>query len=954
MQTPLDQWQGRLERHFESLAQKRAGSGFPIFALEHGLSDDELSQIGPHLLARVKSDLRLSPHWLLWVIYATERGYGYAGDEYWRSFEEHTPFWESGDRYKLVAWFSKFQNAYDGVVPAGPWASHFRIIAWPITHAILPRYLQRQFARALYDLRYRLAGLANFEPAAIGHLLAVHAHSSTRFGEFLQQEELTGRIVLALLDQTPAGGQEPIYPPTLQRIVADLEKVRHAREWLKETQREVKDRFTGIGRGGGPPSQRPGASREGFEGKAAIQPNIRPNLLLRYSGAGTWSVVMDIPDFRSLAVNAEIRTFLKTTRCRLNGADDPKPAGWLLSGNRKAILKSWPHPQESLIQFERSHGIVDHFLDSGCRLSTGLIWLFRVGQDGIAREITGRIVRPGYEYIVVTGGSLPKPCPWMDGCSVDCAGVKAFRLEIPDPVSAEDMVWLEKIGVQVARTIRVWPSGLPGRAWDGEGSSEWLTTEAPYFGIIHDHPVEAYCLRLNDGAETTIEAGGVGYPTFVRLPPLNAGTHILRVQARPDSTRSAIPDSPAAEGFLILNVREPEPWTPGRSSHTGLIVTVDPHDADLDTFWENCLKVSVIGPESHRVTCTVTLTKSDGEEIFSEQVCNAMDLPVTPEFWSRKFSQFVQREHNAWRYLEASAGCLIVKGEELGEYVVRFERDALPIRWVVRNEHGRLTVRLIDDTGHEQSQPACLRFAMERPASPENLTPSYVLSGSAVEPPGGLFVAQQGEYQDAVAVSAGLSGTGLQGLGVTPRFGEIEDGSVNLEQACRFLELWCNARLAGPLASVRRQKVTDELLRAIYKVLCGASWASAEAAFCSNPSAKYALDGLQRGVDRNNGFAAVLRRDFAHMNTAFDGAAQWYAELAARYRVCSERRLCEFALRLASQPQRVPGFYGDELDGLLKESRNNPAILRGARLLALLCANEEKLGPVPLLPRWAW
>ena len=141
---------------------------------------------------------------------------------------------------------------------------------------------------------------------------------------------------------------------------------------------------------------------------------------------------MDIPDFKSIAVNAGIRTFLKTTRCRLNGADDPKPAGWLLSGNRKAILKSWPDPQESLIRFERSHGIVDHLLDSGCRLSTGPIWLFRVGQDGIAREITGRIVRPGYEYIVVTGGSLPKPCPWMDGCTVDCAGVKKrFGLKYP-------------------------------------------------------------------------------------------------------------------------------------------------------------------------------------------------------------------------------------------------------------------------------------------------------------------------------------------------------------------------------------------------------------------------------------------------------------------------------------------------------------------------------------------
>src|SRR5262245_27560765 len=98
MPLSLDKWQERLERHFESLAQTRAGSGFPIFSLEHNLSGEELNEVSSQLRSRLKPHLSLSPHWLLWVVYATERGYDYTGDEYWRSFEEQTPTWEFGDR----------------------------------------------------------------------------------------------------------------------------------------------------------------------------------------------------------------------------------------------------------------------------------------------------------------------------------------------------------------------------------------------------------------------------------------------------------------------------------------------------------------------------------------------------------------------------------------------------------------------------------------------------------------------------------------------------------------------------------------------------------------------------------------------------------------------------------------------------------------------------------------
>ena len=229
MSSSLDQWQSQLEQHFKALAKSRSGSGLDIFALEHGRDEDAMAEIAVQLHLRLKNKLRLSPHWLLWVIYSTEHGYRYEGDEYWPSFELQTPGWDGNMRYQLAQWFKKFQRTYNGVVPTGRWADCFRLISQPITHAILPKYLQVQFARTLYYQRQRLIGLVSPDAGDIGRRLAGNAdHVSTRFQEFLQQEELTGRIVLALLGEQSIGGSEPIYPPTLRRIVGDLEKIRNA------------------------------------------------------------------------------------------------------------------------------------------------------------------------------------------------------------------------------------------------------------------------------------------------------------------------------------------------------------------------------------------------------------------------------------------------------------------------------------------------------------------------------------------------------------------------------------------------------------------------------------------------------------------------------------------------------------------------------------------------------
>ncbi|RWR27256.1 hypothetical protein D2T31_17490 [Sinirhodobacter populi] len=953
MAVPLDQWQERMERHFATLAERRSTSGFPLFALEHGLDDGELEQISKQLRARLNTGLRLASHWLLWTIYAAERGYTYGGGEYWQSFEDATPGWDSRHRYRVTAWFSKFHSTYNGVVPSGPWASHFSIIAWPITHAVLPRYLQQQFVRTLYDLRFTLARLTTIEPAVIGRLIANNVyHASTRFDQFLQQEELVGRIVLALLHQNPREGEEPLLPATLNRIVVDLEQIRYARGWLRETSRVVADRFKGIGRGAALSS--PGENLVSVVERRLreTRPDIRPDLRLRYASGGRWTLVIDVPNFKGIAaLNPDIQQFLRQTRSKLNGDDVKRPAGWVLSGNRRAALKAWPDPSRPLVSFESPNGVVDHLLESECRMSRGPTWLFRIGDDGIAREISSRLMRPGYDYILASADEFEDLQEGMTVCAIECCGICAIRVSVPSEVSGTYMQWLRMRKLELARTIRVWPAGLPGRNWDGEGRSEWLTTEKPCFGIVPDHPVDSYLVTLDGDAVTSFPAKEPGKPTFIQLPRLAAGTHRLSVRARRSAALDELGASPSHEGYLELRVREPEPWIPGTTSHVGLVVTSNPHDAALDVFWENELDLTVFGPEGRKVIPHVRLEDAKGEEIYSAQVCSPLDLPILPETWHKRFQEFLRQEHAEWRYLEAASGLLTIEGQELGRFVVRFDHDALPVRWVLRHRGEGVELRLVDDTAQEDAEPKCRFFSMEAPTKIERLDTRTALAGFDVQSPGGLFIVQNGKFRDLVIVSTGLSGTGLEGLGVHPVFARITDSPKSIIKHMRILRYWKSARLAGFLSNARRGQIVVGLTTRLYGALAGRDWGRAEAAFMRSNDWKKSFDHLQSLLDHRSGFPAVLRRDALSIDGRRSAIVGWYAELAARYGVCSDKALCTLAVDIASRPHEVPRLYGERLPGLLKHIMAKPLLLRGARIVALshACSDDR---PVELVPRW--
>ena len=235
MISELEKWEARLSSHFEELRKQRANrdDANPIFALEHGLSEQEVQDLSSALRTHIAVRPPLRGHAMVWIVYASELGYRYSGDEFWQTFERETPGWSTfGNRYWLRARFHQFQREFDGAEPSGTWAEQFSIICWPITHAILPKDLQRQFARVLYESRRSYSGDILQRPTRLGELIEARSwNASSRFQNFVQETRLVGQIAAALLLEGAFGSADLIHPATLQRISEDLDGERQRREW---------------------------------------------------------------------------------------------------------------------------------------------------------------------------------------------------------------------------------------------------------------------------------------------------------------------------------------------------------------------------------------------------------------------------------------------------------------------------------------------------------------------------------------------------------------------------------------------------------------------------------------------------------------------------------------------------------------------------------------------------
>jgi hypothetical protein len=922
----LDALQRALESRYEQLSGERAENR-RIFALEHD-QPINMAELAVELSKQARYGEPDARHWLVWLVFATEIGYSYAGAEYWLTFGDRLPAWRqyadnTRNRGQIRVWFRQFSRKYRGVRPSGTWAQQFSIIAWPITHAILPQDLQYHFAKSLYSHRYQLA--ANNDPVSIGQLIRAHSVlTSSRFREFSEQEELVGRIALALLGVESE--EPPLSPETTKRIVDDLERTQAAKDLLQEA-RDVR-RIRGASRdppGGRSPQQ-----------AAALRLNLTPNLLLSKEN-NTWRVGVLIPSFAPLASEAaEIRQFLRTTKVQFQGGTGTwQPAQILTQSTKLHMLQQWPR-DGVVVKFKDPYPILEQLLNQDGTLSKGPLWLCKVGTDGLARQVRQHLVRPGHEYIILanTEHAVPRS-PVLKAVDVQCPGIAGVRLELPKHVPSDTRQVLHSLNLRLAATVRVWPAGIPALSWDGEGRSEWLTTDAPCFGIDVDHDVNAVEVALDGASQLTIPRHGVEGPSWLQLPCLPPGQHTLTVEVKGGGNGHAATE--IIHGEVLLEVRDPLGMVEAINQRGGLMAIPTPADATLDDLEQGRLTLDLFGPRAREVKVRLEIAGSD----HVDTQIGKFDLPVAlTELWSTLRSE-------AQDLLGVSSSCkLVVDVEEIGSFALPLERISRPVRWLPKQSKQSISLRLIDEAGLG-THAVCQMAPLDAPNRPLSLDYEDCVDGIDVQAPGGLYVVTGKGRMDAVIVSlpSQQRWNDLASLReFTPSLDGFAASAGDLNDDIQLLKLWAKARAVGPLGTARKKQALRAMRDALTKLVCGAAWLHAEAVFERSNQNGDAIADLGENITAipaHRSFAAKLR--MSHNEAIEKSPAEivsWLLPIANAFGVCNDKNLVEGALRFFTDPA---GFAARSTD-VVKDVRELAAqeeLVRGVRYLQILLEGKS-------------
>ena len=965
----LATWQERLQKHFEDLRRARSATvgDKPIFALEHGLDTAALNDLAVDIKNHAAKATPLSSHILPWVVYAAEIGYRFSGDEYWQTFEEETTGWNiHGNRDWLRECFRVFHKKFGGAQPSGPWAKHFSIICWPITHAILPRDLQRQLAEVLYNMRDLFSTELLESPMSLGERIAAQSWNATsRFQNFAQEPQLVGQIATALLLRGGERSESLVLPATLNRIVTDLGRTHAARERLRDAQRVAQQRvqFHGLSSRNATAIEKdhPKSLHEAREQVVAL--SIEPRLLLRPIDTDSWNVMLELPDLSHLLVKfPALRNVLTNSRCVVAGSSGrPLARGALLHGPLSVILHSWPGSEELLLQFENPvPSWFEYLLRADCLLRPGPRWLFRIASDGQAYGLHGNLVRPNQSYVIATSRAL-EVAPGVRLNRLACEGIHGARLDIPPGIPGEWAGYLKDLGLNQAKSVHVWPAGLAAASWDGEGRAEWLTSDSPCIAIRPDHIVDSIITTLQnaEGQRLEVPSPSTDSPCFIELPRLPVGVYVLRVSVRP--LGSSVKEE-AAE--LEIGVREARTWSPGTGAAGPLRISVDPPAPTLEQIWEGRATIDIRGPTGRQIVPTISLFERRSTLPTLRKRLPALSIPADATDWRAHFEKYFRAAKDAQNHYDPAQSCLVeLKADELGTLSFTCEREFSPLRWIVRRTGRDYGLSLQDDSG-SAIRATVIMFDFAKPDMPVPIDAAKLSSGYSVPASGGLYWAYNDSYDCAVIVAPVAQKLTLQELNIKPEVAHAPRSVATAENLLSLIKLWSRARDTGLFSAARRQTVVAALLQKLFVTIGGEKGERM-------PSPKKSV---------GNRLAVQLLRDcpiLARLGTKdrvikFASIARNTLQLRVPPPVVVGRSvrgkllrkiygpehpdwLCELALRLASSPETVHAWAGTNLRGGLQRLIGTPDLARAARVLVLAVDQQASASTLNQQHRgWEW
>lgn len=907
----LDDWQKRLESQFEdvTLAKLERPHEPVTFALEHGLNCDERASLSESIHESLKQRRLRQQHYLCWVAYAAEFGYRFAGNEYWHSFTKETPGWDNRNRWFIKACFKKFKEQYNGAEPKGPWAAHFNIICWPITHAILPADLQRQLAEILFRIRHTVVREDISTPRQLGQIIAANSlGAASRFTELASEHELIGQIASALLLDDQSG--EWIEANALQRITQDLSVEEQARSWLHDARRHVSHRAQVTGLKGGRATQRRSAG--------SPRPRIRPKLTLRPEKHGAWRLVVEAPNFTPLVRHySDVQPILQRAMVSLGGAGRRYSGRTLLHGSLTAPLSAWPTPTEPLIAVHPSHPDLDALLAHETAMPGGP-WLFRLNQDGIAAEVRSKRVSANAEYLLIT--DTEQQFPLGERAEMSCKGASAWLFSVSS--LDETAQTLHEWGLSPARAITVRPAGLPSVTWDREGAAEWLSTNKPIVSLAANFAIARFEVQMDVGTELLrVTASPIdGSPAHVVLPKLPAGTYFLHVTAFPVDSNTR-----TEEGDLEVSIRDP---LPANDRAVALVVSQEPENATLEQLLEGEVSFHIHGPGTRSASASIRFLKNDRIKPIASRTIQSLALPVSPEKFTSRLQNLLKKDDKLLlACMEADACELKIKCAGLGASVHRFERPFSALRWGLLATKDGYSMTLFEDVENPEAIEVT-RYEFSTPLRARLMTPRDLINAAAGKASPGMYVARS----DHDIASSIVPLRTLEELrGVQPRFFRPERDLPSVKHYLDTICLWHQVESRGNLfGRFAWRRSIRALVQQLVGLISGTPWYKAERRF-DNGDRDLAMLGRRIPYrDRGVGWAERL---IDAMPQAAKFTFEQRIKLLASVTGYSED-LCEFALRLTTEPATL--YRGSLLtDRNIRTVMHRSELVRAARFLVL-------------------
>ncbi|MEV4225511.1 hypothetical protein AB0J81_00100 [Streptomyces bobili] len=927
----------RLHDHFRTLHEHRQAlhPAAPVFALEHDLSSSDFEL----LLAAVRGavsqglDTRSRTWWLPFVVHAAEIGYRYVGDEYWPLFAQQTPGWESSpgwsvatNRQRIKQWFKQFAADYGGAEPKGGFAANFNIIAWPITHAIIPADLQRQLAQLLFESRAVLTANLLSDPNALGACLASRTGGySERFQIFCSNQSLLGQVAAAML----SGDDESspyLVQSTLSRLVDDLTNERQSRTWLTRAKHSAN---LVRSRGFLPINSRTGAMNRAQPLAAATN----PKLLLRQEDGG-WRPYLDLPDLTPLQGRQnQVGQELRTLRPKVEGRRKPLPSGKLLYPGEVA-LSAWPRPESPIIQLERGSSVVNSLIAENCSITQGPWWVFRKLLGGLAIEVKGKFVRPGHEYFLVGQlDSKPPAVPYINEAIALAEGIHVFELAMPEVIHEAEIAKLAAAELSVVTDVSIRPVGLVPGSWDGEGAVEWLAGEPALLAVRSNRATEMCAVTVDGGHPIVLEWPTGGHELIFALEDLTVGTHEVDITLLNSEVGAA-----GVSGSLSITICDPHTSLDETTEGAGIRLFATPARPKMTELWDGRASLSIDGPPDTKAELLITLRDDTGNLL--EKAHHSISLPFSDSAWTRLADHELQGRKLLAAYDEADSCEVSVSRSGVGFASLVCERGFHPLRWVLtKRRNGAREARLIDRTDTNDTQ--VLLFPVETPLSGERCDSGRPIS---VLPSGGLLQATSGSMTASIVLPPDPNQ-----LRQRPSNHQVirYTGAplFEMKQLIVGHRRWLDADVpADPFAHHQREQVLNEVTTALVCLAAGNRWAHLERnrAPVGGRRTPDVLDKMRELVGQARMQRVAAQQIARHLweweesQTALnEGFARAIRTVAAASGIDDPHTAADFLLPLVTVPGSLASWDETELDRLLSCVLRSPVLIRAARFAVL-------------------